>query len=82
MTATFVRHRTPPTAEVLYGRRVLAEAAALIRDGQLGGNVADFDLDPVEGRRACAEIALWLDIFAESLKSVTPQNTASTRRPR
>lgn len=59
---------TEPTPEVAYGRRLLAEAAALIRDGQLGGN-AD-GLAVADATRVRAEIAGWLDLFAKSLKNV------------
>jgi hypothetical protein len=76
---TFTR-QTEPTAEVIYGRRILAEAAALIRDGQVGGNPEG--LTTHEATRARAEIAEWFDMFAATLKSVTPTSTHdyATRR--
>lgn len=71
-----------PSPETLYGRRVLSQAAALIRDGQVGGNSADFGIDPVDAARARAEVAGWLDMFAASLKNVFPTTPALNPRPR
>jgi hypothetical protein len=58
-----------PTAEVVYGRRLLSDAAALIRDGAIGG--PDEDLSPHDATRVRSEIASWLDMFARTLKAVS-----------
>lgn len=78
--APYARPQAPPTPEVVYGRQILAEAAALIRDGQLGG--IPEGLTTHEATRARAEIAEWFDMFAATLKSVTPTATHdyATRR--
>lgn len=76
---TFTR-QTEPTVEVIYGRRILAEAAALIRDGQLGGQPDG--LTTLQAARARAEIAEWFDMFAAALKSVTPTATHDYARRR
>lgn len=72
MTALTLRC-APPTAEVVYGQRILLAAAALIRDGQVGG--APEDLTLTEATRVRAEVAGWLDYLAAPgrLKSITPR---------
>lgn len=75
MTTTFMR-KAPPTPEVVYGQRILVEAAAQIRDGQLGG--APEDLSLVEAARVRTEIAGWFDYLAAPgrLKNITPNPRA------
>lgn len=74
---TFTRPQAEPTPDVVYGRRVLAEAAALIRDGQLGGQPDG--LTAHDATRARAEIAGWLDFFATHLKNVHPTDSSHGR---
>lgn len=70
------RRKAPPTAEVVYGQRILLEAAAQIRDGQLGG--APEDLSLVEATRVRTQVAGWFDYLAAPgrLKSITPNPPA------
>lgn len=74
----FTRPQAEPTPDVVYGRRVLAEAAALIRDGQLGGHPDG--LTAHDATRARAEIAGWLDFFATHLKNVHPADSTHPGR--
>lgn len=66
---TFTRPQAEPTVEVAYGRRLLSDAAALIRDGAIGGDAGD--LTAHDASRVRAEVASWLDFFAVHLKNVT-----------
>jgi hypothetical protein len=54
--------------DLAYGRRVLADAAVMIRDGQVGGPADGLSVE--DATRVRAEIASWIDLIAKSLKNM------------